>query len=200
MVSRVFKPKMHLSPVPCVSSSLLLAVSQKKKSGLILYKPYHAEFAGPGAAINSIEEQPYLGVIAVGAPDLVQVKTYQDRQNAYSRRIQWIRWLQKIAEHQDPLQRAEKLLTNFEEFFGRDIVAQLPDTILSLLIGVFPQTVSIARSQHFKSDTSDPAPDSLQKIHILHPISFQILDHQPTSSGLADVAKKTAYYQPCRVI
>ena len=200
MVSQALKPKMHHGPTLYGSSPRLLAVSQQKKSGLILCKPYHAEFAGPGAAVNSLEEQPYLGVIAVGAPDLVQVKTYQDRQNAYSRRIQWIRWLQKIAEHQDPLQRAEKLLTNFEEFFGRDIVAQLPDVILSLLIGVFPQTISIARSQHLKSDESGLSTDLLQKIHLLHPTTFQTLDHQPTSSVLADLAQKTAYYQSSPLI
>jgi hypothetical protein len=96
----------------------LLAVSEHKRSGLIICKAHHAEFAGPGAAVGTLVEQACVSVIAIGAPEIVSVVTHQQRQTAYSRRIQWMRWLQKITDHSDAIERAEKLFASFEEFFG----------------------------------------------------------------------------------
>lgn len=131
-----------------LDSQPLLAISEHKKSGLILCKSFHAEFAGPGALIGAPLEQGCTAVIAIGSPEIVEVSTHEERQKAYGRRIQWIRWLQKITDHQDPVQRAEKLLSGFEAFFDRKIMASLPDEALALLIGVLPQTVTAVRSQY----------------------------------------------------
>ena len=139
------------------SSDLLLAISEQKKSGLILCKEYHAEFAGPGAAVATSVEQPYRAVIAIGAPELLPTTTPDGRKRAYGRRIQWARWLQKIVDHPEPTTRAEKLLAGFEEFFGRHVVLSLPTEVLALLAGVFPQTIDVVRSQHWnprKVDTT----------------------------------------------
>jgi hypothetical protein len=132
------------------------AISEHKKSGLILYKTHHAEFAGPGAAIGSPVEQNYKAIIALGAPELVSVSTYEARQKAYSRRIQWIRWLQAIIEQPDPILRAEKLLSSFEAFFDRQMIATLPDEALAALIGVLPQTMQAVRFQYYGLDQPDP--------------------------------------------
>ncbi|NJK53224.1 MAG: hypothetical protein HC936_11215 [Leptolyngbyaceae cyanobacterium SU_3_3] len=91
----------------------ILAISEQKKSGLILCKEFHAEFAGPGAAVGSLAEQNYQAVIAIGSPELLAVSTLEDRRRAYGRRIQWGRWLHKIVEHPDPSLRAERLLAGF---------------------------------------------------------------------------------------
>jgi hypothetical protein len=135
----------------------LLAISEQKKSGLILCKDYHAEFAGPGAAVNCLVEPAYRAVIAIGSPTLVSMSTLDERRRAYGRRIQWGRWLQKIVEHPEPVVRAEKLLAGFEEFFGRQVVVSLPSEVLALLAGVFPGTIEIARSQHWRSNRFDTA-------------------------------------------
>ena len=139
------------------SSNLLLAISEQKKSGLILCKEYHAEFAGPGAAVATSVEQPYRAVIAIGAPELLTIITPDARKRAYGRRIQWARWLQRIVDYPEPTMRAEKLLAGFEEFFGRHVVISLPTEVLALLAGVFPQTIDSVRSQHWnprKVDTT----------------------------------------------
>ncbi len=49
-------------------SEHLVAISEQKKSGLILCKEFHAEFAGPGAMIGSLVEPHYRAVIATIAP------------------------------------------------------------------------------------------------------------------------------------
>jgi hypothetical protein len=128
----------------------LLAVGEQKRSGIILCKEHYAEFAGPGAAINSSVDQSYALILAIGSPEIIQVDTHEERQRAYGRRIQWVRWLHKIVSHADPLQRTEKLLAGFEEFFGSEILARIPVEVLSLLAGVLPQTVTLVQSQsHF---------------------------------------------------
>ncbi|MBE9013792.1 hypothetical protein IQ250_26750 [Pseudanabaenaceae cyanobacterium LEGE 13415] len=133
------------------SQEPLFAISEHKKSGLILCKQYHAEFAGPGAAVNCAVEPAYRAVIAIGSPELIATTTFEDRRRAYGRRIQWGRWLQRIVEQPDPMVRAEKLLAGFEEFFGRQVVVGLPSEVLALLAGVFPGTIEQVRSQHWRS-------------------------------------------------
>lgn len=132
-------------------SEHLVAISEQKKSGLILCKEFHAEFAGPGAVIGSLVEPHYRAVIAIGSPELVPVKSFDDRRRAYGRRIQWGRWLQKIIENAEPTLRAERLLAGFEEFFGRQVVTSLPSDVLAMLAGVFPSTIDAVRSQHWQS-------------------------------------------------
>ncbi|NDJ17021.1 hypothetical protein [Myxacorys almedinensis] len=135
----------------------LLAISEQKKSGLILCKDYHAEFAGPGAAVSCLVEPAYRAVIAIGSPTLAPMVTVEDRRRAYGRRIQWGRWLQRIVEHPESVVRAEKLLAGFEEFFGRQVVVSLPSEVLALLAGVFPGTIEMARSQHWRTTRFDTA-------------------------------------------
>lgn len=135
------KPVSHCNPI--------LAVSEQKKCGLILCKTYHADFAGPGAAVGSPVEQGYNVVIAIGSPELIPVETYEDRYKAYGRRIQWMRWLERITNYPDPSVRVEKLLAGFEAFFSRQVVIELPDEVLALLVGVLPQTVNAVRSQQY---------------------------------------------------
>jgi hypothetical protein len=124
-------------------------VSEQKKCGLILCKTYHADFAGPGAAVGSPVEQGYNVIIAIGSPELVPVETFEERHKAYGRRIQWMRWLERITNYSDPTVRVEKLLAGFEAFFSRQAVIDLPDEVLALLVGVLPQTVNAVRAQQY---------------------------------------------------
>jgi hypothetical protein len=126
----------------------LLMVGEHKKSGLILCKEFHAEFAGPGAALCSPVEQPYKAVIAIGCPDIVATHNTSDRSRAYGLRIQWSRWLHRIADQENPVDRVDKLLAGLEEFFGRAVVMSLPTEVLALLVGVFPQTVDQVKASY----------------------------------------------------
>jgi hypothetical protein len=44
-----------------------------------------------------------------------------------------------------PLQRAQKIIEQFKQFFGTETIAQIPDDALALLVGVLPDTISRAR-------------------------------------------------------
>jgi len=131
-----------------VSSPHLLVVGEQKRSGLILCKQYYAEFAGPGAAICNPFKAGYERIIAIGSPEIIEVTSYEERQQAYGRRIQWVRWLQRIVSEPEATQRAEKLFAGFEEFFGSEILSGLPNDVLALLAGVLPHTITLLRSQH----------------------------------------------------
>ncbi|HBY81373.1 MAG TPA: hypothetical protein DEG47_31270, partial [Cyanobacteria bacterium UBA11148] len=58
-------------------------------------------------------------------------------------RRQWILLTRQITDNPDPLQRAQRIIEQFEGFFGADTVAQIPDEALALLVGVLPLTVRI---------------------------------------------------------
>ncbi len=132
----------------------LLMVGERKKSGLILCKEFHAEFAGPGAALCSPVEQPYKAVIAIGSPDIMTTHSASDRSRAYGLRIQWSRWLYRIADQENPVDRVDKLLAGLEEFFGRSVVMSLPTEVLALLVGVLPQTVDQVKASYGHSDNT----------------------------------------------
>ena len=49
----VSENQQYVNDILCsLQSKELLVINPRRKNGLILYKPYHAEFAGPGAAIG----------------------------------------------------------------------------------------------------------------------------------------------------
>lgn len=154
-----------------------LLLEKKKRGGLILCKSHYAEFAGPGAAIACPTTPGYSFIVVIGNLDLDEVISPSDRQRAYSRRIQWIRWLQKIVFHPDPVQRAEKLFLGFEEFFSGRVVSKIPDEILALLAGVLPQTISAMRSHnhHFglSDDFSHANDEAVMPVVILDGNTFQ---------------------------
>ncbi len=139
------------------------AVSAQRRNGLILCKAYHAEFAGPGAAVGRPCDYDCEFAIALGKKwKLVDVATGEEAQNAYRRRIQWMYWLKKIAEQKLPVQRAEALLSSFDAFFDAEAIAALPPAVLARLVGVFEGTMAQVHRQHYEalgisvSDNSEP--------------------------------------------
>lgn len=126
-------------------SGKLLVVSRNRRNGLILFKSYHAEFAGPGAAVGGTFDMDCKRAVAVGNFSLVVPESYEERQTAYKTRRQWIMLTKQLTDRSDPLERAEKLLAQFEAFFDGQTVANLPDDVLAYLVGVLPQTIALAR-------------------------------------------------------
>lgn len=120
-------------------------VSPRRRNGLILYKPYHAEFAGPGAAVGGLIDQDCQQVLPVGNLSLFSPESASERQRGYLIRRQWVRLTIEITDNLVPSQRAQKILNQFHGFFEAEIIAQLPDDALALLVGVLPQTVKEAR-------------------------------------------------------
>lgn len=126
-------------------SQQLLIVNSRRRNGLIIYKHYYAEFAGPGAAVGGQFDTSCHGALAVGNLSLVEPESADERQRAYLIRRQWVRLMKQITDNPVPLQRAQMVLNQFENYFDAKTIAQMPDEALALLVGVLPQTIRKVR-------------------------------------------------------
>lgn len=120
-------------------------VNGRQRNGVILCKPFHTEFAGPGAAIGGLLDMDCQRVIPMGRLSLLRPDTNQERQNAYLIRRQWIKLTQQVTDKSLPIQRAQMILTQFETYFDQDTIARIPDEAFALMVGVLPYTVRMAR-------------------------------------------------------
>lgn len=126
-------------------SGQVLMVNSRRRNGLILYKRYHAEFAGPGAAVGSFYDRDCEWALSVGNLSVLSPESHEERQRAYLIRRQWIRLTKQITETPVSQQRVQMILNQFENYFDAETVAQLPDEAFARLVGVLPQTVRIVR-------------------------------------------------------
>lgn len=123
----------------------LMIVDSQRRNGLILYKKYHAEFAGPGAAVGGCIDLDCEGVLPVGSLLLLEPSDHEDRQKSYLIRRQWIRLTHQFTDNKVPAKRAQMILNQFETYFDHDIIAQIPDLAFAKLVGVLPHTVKLGR-------------------------------------------------------
>ncbi|MEL6496190.1 MAG: hypothetical protein AAFQ41_13870 [Cyanobacteria bacterium J06623_7] len=124
----------------------LAIVNPRRKNGLVVYKPYHAEFAGPGAIIGGQFDLKATKVIAVGNISLVPPDSSQARKQAYKMRRQWVRLTKQIIDNPQPAERAQVILNQFEHWFDLETVRDLPDEAFAFLVGVLPQTIRKVRN------------------------------------------------------
>ncbi|HAA27121.1 MAG TPA: hypothetical protein DCE56_04860 [Cyanobacteria bacterium UBA8553] len=124
----------------------LLIVNRNAKNGLIIYKRYHAEFAGPGSAVGGLFDLECQQVLPVGRLSLSFPESADARRQAYLIRRQWVRLTQQITDNPVPLQRAQKIINQFEGFFDSETIAQIPDEAFALLVGVLPHTIRKVRN------------------------------------------------------
>lgn len=141
----VVEPASSAALLAQLRSGQLLMVNSRRRNGLVIYKRFHAEFAGPGAAVGSFFDVDCQRVIPVGDLSLVEPENHEERQKAYLIRRQWIRLTQQFTDNAVPSQRAQMILNQFENYFDPETVAQLPDEAFALLVGVLPQTVRTVR-------------------------------------------------------
>lgn len=129
----------------CVRHGQVWVINSRRRNGLILYKPFHAEFAGPGAAVGGNYDQDCHIVIPVGNLMLSRPESHNDRQNAYLIRRQWIKLTQQFTDQSSPTQRAQMILNQFETYFDQQTIARVPDEAFAMLVGVLPYSVRMAR-------------------------------------------------------
>jgi len=128
-----------------INSGKLLMVDSRRRNGLILIKRFHAEFAGPGAAVGGAFDVDSQQAIPVGDFCLVCAQSPEARQKALGIRRHWVRLTEQLTRKPVALERAQIILTQFEQYFDSETVAQIPDEVLALLVGVFPRTIRVAR-------------------------------------------------------
>lgn len=135
-----------------ISIDELLIVDSRRRNGLILFKRYHAEFAGPGSAVGGEFDQDCHLALPLGNLSLLRPTSADERQRAYLIRRQWIRLTKQITDNIESSRRAQMILNQFQYYFDAKTIAQLPDEALALLVGVLPETIRKARDT---SDNSD---------------------------------------------
>lgn len=156
----------HLTPilnqgelVAQLSSGQLLVVDSTRRSGLIIQKRFHSEFAGPGSAVGGFFDIGAQHLFPIGDLSLIAPASnaYDERQQAFATRRHWLRLIEQLTESTAPLMRASLLLERFSHYFDRPMIDALPNEVLASLIGVMPTTMATAR-QHFHQGRTTPTP------------------------------------------
>ncbi len=129
-----------------LQSRELLIVNPRRKNGLIIYKKYHAEFAGPGAIVGGQFDLDTVNIIPVGKISLISPQNSEAKRRAYKMRRQWVKLTKQITDNPIPIERAQVILNQFEHWFDAETVEQLPDQAFALLVGVLPQTITKVRN------------------------------------------------------
>jgi hypothetical protein len=130
-----------------LNSGKLWVVNSRRRNGIVVYKKFHAEFAGPGAAVGGTLDANCDRIAALGNLSLVEPKSFEDQQKAIRIRLQWVRLTQNFTDKPVPLERAQMILEQFKTYFDQSIVDSVPDEAFAKLVGVFPRTVRQARKR-----------------------------------------------------
>lgn len=129
-----------------LDSGDLWVVNSRRRNGLIVLREFHAEFAGPGAAVGGGLDEDIVDVIPIGNLSLLEPNSHEAHQNAIKIRLQWIRLTQNFTDQPEPNDRARMILEQFKTYFDQDTVDTVPDEAFALLVGVLPQTIRRVRS------------------------------------------------------
>jgi hypothetical protein len=139
--------KANHQPLQMLQSGQLLSIANLSGTGLILRKAFHCEFVGPGAAVGGMFDTGCTSVYAVGKVQFLVPATTIDRKQAFQARIAYLERLQEITVAEAPLRRALSALEYLGDVLGVDVVQQIPDEMMAGLVGVFIETMAIARQQ-----------------------------------------------------
>lgn len=129
-----------------IDSGRLWVVNSRRRNGLIVLRKFHAEFAGPGAAVGGDLDEDVVKVIPIGNLSLLEPDSHEAHQNAIKIRLQWIRLTQNFTDQPSPDDRARMILEQFKTYFDQATVDRVPDEAFALLVGVLPQTIRRIRS------------------------------------------------------
>ena len=129
-----------------LESGKLWVVNSRRRNGLIVLREFHAEFAGPGAAVGGdLDSDDVVGVIPIGNLSLLSPDSHEAHQNAIKIRLQWIRLTQNFTDQPRPDDRARMILDQFKTYFDQATVDLVPDRAFALLVGVLPRTIRRVR-------------------------------------------------------
>jgi hypothetical protein len=123
-----------------------LVINPRRRNGVILVKPYHAEFAGPGAFVGGDLDQDVTLCHPVGNLDWLTPPSPTEQIKSYLIRRQWTVLIKQIVDNPIAMERAQVILNQLENWFDDATVALLPDSAVATLVGVLPSTVRSART------------------------------------------------------
>ena len=149
--------KRNTQPIELLKSGQLLALSSHPPAGLILQKPFHAEFVGPGAAIGGMFDVQCVTLHTLGQAEFTVPESKEERQQAFERRVEDIAMIQTLCD-EVPLKRAIAILEMFrQQQFDLEEIRTIPHEVLAKLVGVLPGTIEMAWQHQLGQAGSAPA-------------------------------------------
>jgi len=129
-----------------LNSDQLWVVNQRRRNGLIVFREFYAEFAGPGAAVGGSLDYGCRHVIPLGNLSLLAPEDPEEQQKALKIRLQWIRLTQNFTDQPRPADRAQMILEQFKTYFDQSTVDLVPDEAFAQMVGVLPRTIRRVRT------------------------------------------------------
>lgn len=135
-------------PLSFFKSGQFLCLTPDCKGGLILQKPFYADFVGPGAAVGSSFDINCTSVYVIGTVEFYVPETYPVRQKAFQKRMAYSKRLQNIAGVEAPIHRCCLMLHQLCHWVGVKETNKVPDELIARLAGALTKTVKVARNQY----------------------------------------------------
>jgi hypothetical protein len=134
-------------PLSFFKSGQFLCLTPDCKGGLILQKPFYADFVGPGAAGSSFDIN-CTSVYVIGTVEFYVPETYEKRQKAFQKRMAYSKRLQDIAGVETPIHRCLLMLHQLCQWVGVKEMNKVPDELIARLAGALTKTVKFARKKY----------------------------------------------------
>jgi hypothetical protein len=135
-------------PLSLFSSGQFLRLSPNCRGGLILQKPFYADFVGPGALVGSSIDVNCTSVYVIGTVEFDVPTTDAERQRAFQKRMAYSQRLQDISGVEAPLRRSFFILKQLFHWVGVQETHKIPDELVAQLAGLLTQTVKLARQKY----------------------------------------------------
>jgi hypothetical protein len=150
-------------PIELLKSGQLLAVTDSEPAGIILQKPFFAEFIGPGAAIGGLFDLKCVTIYTLGKAEFTAPATQEERQFAFRRRIDDIAIMQTLCQTEAPLRRAIDLLDMLCDRMGTTEIRTIPNEVLAKVVGVMPGTIAMAWQKQFNLQSPADVADKVEE-------------------------------------
>jgi hypothetical protein len=150
-------------PIELLKSGQLLAVTNSEASGIILQKPFFAEFIGPGAAIGGLFDLKCVTIYTLGKAEFTAPATREERQVAFRRRMDDVTTMQNLCQSDVPLRRAIDLLDMLCDRMGTDEIRLIPNEVLAKIVGVIPGTIAMAWQKQFNLQSPADLADAVEE-------------------------------------
>lgn len=135
-------------PLSFFKSGQFLCLTPDCRGGLILQKPFYADFVGPGAAVGSSLDVNCTSVYAIGAVKFYVPASYSERQQAFQQRMAYCQQIQEIVAEEAPLHRSRLILQQLSQWVGAEEGKKIPDELVARLVGVLTKTIKVARKTY----------------------------------------------------
>ncbi len=135
------------TPLTLLKSGQLLALTPDCPGALFLQKAFYTEFVGPGAAVGGNLDVQCTAIYRVGNVRFCVPETYEERQQAFRKRIEYIARLQELMLVDAPLRRAGLVINQLGQWLGLQEAQKVPNELIASLVGLLPRNVEFARQQ-----------------------------------------------------